>query len=90
MKQSKLNHYEKLTPAKHLDQMTTYEDALDFSFNEPDLLNIALTGPYSAGKSSVINSYKEKNQKILCMFPWLILKIPKVKKIQLIMKERFN
>ena len=54
-------HFEKLTPNKDID-LNTYEEALDFIFKEDEIKNIAITGSYSAGKSSVIESYKRKNK----------------------------
>ena len=57
--------FEKLTPA-HLsdDEMHGYTEALDFVFQEDDLLNIAVTGPYASGKSSVIKTYEENHKKL--------------------------
>ncbi|MWP62810.1 YobI family P-loop NTPase [Gilliamella sp. Pas-s25] len=57
--------FEKLTPT-HLsdDEMQGYTQALDFVFQEDDLLNIAITGPYAAGKSSVIKTYEENHKKL--------------------------
>lgn len=52
-------YFEKLTPVKDLD-LNIYKDALDFAFGDREITNIAITGSYSAGKSSVIESYKEK------------------------------
>lgn len=49
---------QKLTPTK-CDNMEYYRESLDFVFNDPDLLNIAITGAYSAGKSSVIQTYED-------------------------------
>ncbi len=49
-------NFQKLTPIKNAD-LSIYEAALDFVFQEEDLKNIAITGPYSAGKSSAIESY---------------------------------
>ena len=54
-------HFEKLTPNKDID-LNTYEEALDFIFEDDEIKNIAITGSYSAGKSSVIESYKFKNK----------------------------
>lgn len=53
-------HLQKLTPTI-CDDIETYKKALDFVFNENDLLNIAITGSYGAGKSSVIETYKGSN-----------------------------
>lgn len=59
-------HLQKLTPTK-TDKMDYYKEALDFVFQENNLLNIAITGAYSAGKSSVINTYEgmRKEKKFL-------------------------
>ncbi|MFC5405722.1 hypothetical protein [Cohnella soli] len=59
-------NFQKLTPIKNAN-LNIYEEALDFIFQEEDLKNIALTGPYSAGKSSVIESYisKHPNKKFI-------------------------
>lgn len=53
--------FKKLTPTK-LKEMAYYEEALDFAFKESDLLNIAITGAYGAGKSSVIKTYENLNK----------------------------
>ncbi|TEA26617.1 hypothetical protein [Candidatus Schmidhempelia bombi] len=53
--------FEKLTPTfLSDDEMQGYRQALDFVFQENDLLNIAIAGPYASGKSSVIKTYEEK------------------------------
>ncbi|MCO6507155.1 MAG: hypothetical protein J6570_08675, partial [Snodgrassella sp.] len=53
--------FEKLTPTcLSDDEMQGYSQALDFVFQENDLLNIAITGPYASGKSSVIKTYEKK------------------------------
>ena len=55
--------FEKLTPIADSD-LGIYEEALDYVFqsNNEDVKNIALTGAYGAGKSSVLSSYKSKNK----------------------------
>jgi hypothetical protein len=50
-------NFQKLTPVKNVE-LKIYKDALDFVFQEDDLKNVAITGPYSAGKSSVVETYK--------------------------------
>jgi hypothetical protein len=53
--------FEKLTPTDQLgNEMQGYTQALDFIFKEDDLRNIAITGPYASGKSSVIKTYEKK------------------------------
>ena len=58
--------FQKLTPDKEIE-IGIYCDALDFIFENDDVRNIALSGAYSAGKSSVLESYKTKhsNKKFL-------------------------
>ena len=54
--------FQKLTPVKDVD-MTLYGDALDFVFDNPDVRNVAISGAYGAGKSSMLESYKERHKK---------------------------
>ncbi|WP_460323258.1 YobI family P-loop NTPase [Paenibacillus sp. YSY-4.3] len=49
--------FQKLTPIKNAD-LKIYGEALDFVFQEEGLRNVAITGPYGAGKSSVLESYE--------------------------------
>ncbi|MDK8192220.1 hypothetical protein QP794_19195 [Paenibacillus sp. UMB7766-LJ446] len=53
--------FQKLTPKKNAD-IKIYEEALDFAISQDDIHNIAITGAYSAGKSSIIETYKEKKK----------------------------
>lgn len=56
-------HFEKLTPVDNID-LTVYEDALNYIFDNPDVKNVAISGGYSAGKSSILESYKKKHSNI--------------------------
>ncbi|MEA5016955.1 MAG: hypothetical protein VB099_20600, partial [Candidatus Limiplasma sp.] len=49
--------FQKLTPIRDAE-IGIYSEALDFVFENNDLRNIAISGAYSAGKSSVLESYK--------------------------------
>ena len=51
--------FERLTPKDDID-LNIYENALDFALKDPAVRNIALSGAYSSGKSSVLESYKKK------------------------------
>ncbi|GLX71422.1 hypothetical protein [Paenibacillus glycanilyticus] len=55
-------NFQKLTPIKDAD-LKIYKTALDFVLQEQDLKNIAITGPYSAGKSSTIETFEEISKK---------------------------
>ncbi len=54
-------NFQKLTPLKDINK-TTYVDSLDYALNDSEILNIAMTGIYGAGKSSILASYEEKHK----------------------------
>lgn len=49
--------FEALTPRNNVD-LRQYKDALDFAFSRDDIRNIALSGSYGSGKSSIIETYE--------------------------------
>ena len=51
------HRFQKLTPVRDAE-IGIYSDALDFVFENSDIKNVAISGAYSAGKSSVLESYK--------------------------------
>lgn len=55
--------FQKLTPVNDAD-ISVYEEAIDFIFENEDITNVAISGAYSAGKSSVIESYKKKHKNL--------------------------
>ena len=55
---SETTKYQKLTPNTDID-LKGYEKAFDFVFKNNDVKNIAISGPYGSGKSSLIESYKK-------------------------------
>lgn len=52
--------FQKLTPTNSA-KIEVYEEAIDFVFENQDIHNVAISGAYSAGKSSLIESYKAKH-----------------------------
>ncbi|MFA0133919.1 ATP-binding protein [Vibrio splendidus] len=46
-----------LAPTDEADKAGSYSEALRFATNNPKISNIALTGPYGSGKSSIIQSF---------------------------------
>lgn len=58
---SKYN-FQKLTPVSDVT-LDTYEEAIDFIFDNKDVRNVAISGAYGAGKSSLIKSYQKKHDK---------------------------
>lgn len=80
--------FQKLTPTSNVD-LNVYEEGFEFIFSNDDIRNIAVSGPYSSGKSSLLESYKKKYpQKLLFIFHLLILqmkiKITKKKKLRIV------
>ena len=59
-------YFQKLTPVSNAD-ISVYEEAIDFVFDNSDVKNIAISGAYSAGKSSILESYKKKHKDIRCV-----------------------
>lgn len=55
--------FQKLTPISDAD-LGVYKNAIDFVFANDDLKNIAISGQYSAGKSSLVLSYKKIHSNI--------------------------
>lgn len=56
-------HFERLTPINDIE-LKVYEDAINYVFENQDIKNVAISGAYSAGKSSVLESYKKKHSKL--------------------------
>lgn len=54
-------HFQKLTPINDAD-ISVYEEAIDFVFRNPDVRNVAISGAYSSGKSSMLESYKKEHE----------------------------
>ena len=48
------SEYRDLTPTDSVDNGDEYIEALNWAFQNKKVRNIALTGPYGAGKSSII------------------------------------
>jgi hypothetical protein len=52
-----------LAPTDKADEGWIYFSALNRALEDPDVYNIALTGPYGSGKSSVIKSFLKRRRK---------------------------
>lgn len=53
--------FESLTPVED-NELGIYESALNYVFENPNIKNVALSGAYGAGKSSVLASYKKRTK----------------------------
>lgn len=49
-----------LTPINDIE-LGIYEDAINFSLKNDKILNIAISGSYGSGKSSLLETYKKKH-----------------------------
>lgn len=54
------NKFNALTPGVLDENKTVYNEALDYAFSNKDIKNIAITGIYGAGKSTVWKTYTDK------------------------------
>lgn len=55
-------HIDLMIPADDVD-LTVYEDLLDLAFDTPEVCNVALTGIFGAGKSSILKTYQKERPK---------------------------
>jgi len=53
--------FQKLTPVHDID-MSVYEDAMQYVFSNDDIRNVAISGSYGAGKSSLLETYKRNHR----------------------------
>ena len=52
--------FQKLTPIDDA-RIDGYDEALEYVFDHDDIRNVAVSGSYSAGKSSILETYKKKH-----------------------------
>lgn len=80
-KKEKVGKYKEI-PFQHLAPIDTVDDrtifdALDYALSQNNVHNIALTGNYGSGKSSVLESYIKRNKN--CLFiEWALKQISKI------------
>ncbi|MEP1520176.1 ATP-binding protein [Ascidiaceihabitans sp.] len=51
-----------LAPTDDADEAGVYTEAINFAINDTKVKNIALTGPYGSGKSSIIQSFLNRHR----------------------------
>lgn len=56
------NGFISLTPTIQDEEDSPYNDAIGWALKNPDIKNIALTGTYGSGKSSIIKTFEQKNK----------------------------
>jgi len=52
-----------LAPTDQADKSGVYSEALEYALGRPTVSNIALTGPYGSGKSSIIQTFLKRNDR---------------------------
>lgn len=57
LEKAKPGQYVSLAPTEHADNTGVYEQVLIENLAKSDVMNIALTGPYGSGKSSIIRTF---------------------------------
>ncbi|GAE47626.1 YobI family P-loop NTPase, partial [Mesobacillus boroniphilus] len=55
--------FEDLTPKNNIDENGQYSNALTWALENININNIALTGPYGSGKSSILKTFQSKNSR---------------------------
>ncbi|MCV9930182.1 hypothetical protein OIU83_21165 [Flavobacterium sp. LS1R49] len=56
-----LQNYEDFTPSILNEQEDKYGAIIKYSIENPNTKNVALTGPYGSGKSSILKTFENKN-----------------------------
>lgn len=64
VKKTDIYGYIGLGPTDDADNIAEYIRALDWALKEKNITNIALAGPFGAGKSSIINTFLKKHPSI--------------------------
>lgn len=54
--------FHSLAPTDNAENSDIYLSALDWAIKEPNINNIAATGNYGSGKSSILNTYQKKSK----------------------------
>lgn len=57
--------YKAMTPVSEIKNGNEYFNALDWALKQDDIKNIAISGPYGSGKSSVIESFLQTHEEIV-------------------------
>lgn len=59
--------YEDLTPVDNADEDKKYSDAIEWAVKNNNVKNIAVTGPYGSGKSSVLRTFEKNHKQYRCL-----------------------
>lgn len=77
-----------LSPIDNADSDGSYAKALSFAFENSSINNIALTGPYGSGKSSIIRTYEKNNNYKFLNISLASFKEEKDRSVNIVLIER--
>lgn len=55
-------YLDELTPSANADDDKVYDEQLKWAFDNKNVKNIAITGPFGSGKSSIIKTFQERHK----------------------------
>jgi hypothetical protein len=58
---STISLYDDLSPVDEAENSEPYLNALTWALKNPNIKNLALTGPYGSGKTSILKTFEKKN-----------------------------
>jgi hypothetical protein len=58
---STISLYDDLSPVDKAEKSEPYLNALTWALKNPNIKNLALTGPYGSGKTSILKTFEKKN-----------------------------
>lgn len=67
-------HFQNLTPCHDAD-LGIYKDSIDYVFKNDKIKNVAISGAYGAGKSSILSSYEERHHE----YNWIHISLAQFK-----------
>lgn len=74
IQEKKKNEFTDLAPIDDIENGAEYLKALHWAIKKKKVKNIALAGPYGAGKSSIIDTYLKKHREVNhFVFQWQLL-----------------
>lgn len=71
-----INTFSDLTPSNNIDPQFIYDRRINHAIHMPQIKNVALTGPYGSGKSSILLTFQKRHPE----FQYLNISLASIKK----------